>query len=317
MKKFLISLLLFSLSACVSYGCMLFIAGLTFPGALQPNLNYRMGGYGHTLSRLNEVKQLKNDSLDILFVGSSHAYRGFDTRIFVKHCISSFNLGSSSQTPVQTLTLLKRYLRIIKPSYVIYEVYPPTLVADGVESSLDIIANDANNDYSLSMAFSHNHIKVYNNVVYSYIRSWFDMDEGQTEPAVKGGDFYVNGGYVEAELRHYEIGIFSPQRIEINENQFESFESVLDLIAKEESKVILVYAPITDARYLSFENVNEFDQLMKSFGPYYNFNSLVELDDSLHFYDSHHLNQLGVEIFNRELIRILESKHLIKSCEEY
>ena len=38
---------------------------------------------------------------------------------------------------------------------------------------------------------------------------------------------------------------------------------------------------------------------------YYNFNTLLNLEDSLHFYDSHHLNQTGVERFNTKLIEIL------------
>ena len=44
---------------------------------------------------------------------------------------------------------------------------------------------------------------------------------------------------------------------------------------------------------------------MQSYGTYYNFNEMISLDDSLHFYDSHHLNQNGVNIFNAKLIDVL------------
>ena len=44
---------------------------------------------------------------------------------------------------------------------------------------------------------------------------------------------------------------------------------------------------------------------MESFGDYTNFNNNSCLNDSLHFYDNNHLNQAGVEIFNKELIRKL------------
>ena len=44
---------------------------------------------------------------------------------------------------------------------------------------------------------------------------------------------------------------------------------------------------------------------MQNYSSYYNFNTLIKLDDSLHFYDPHHLNQLGVETFNAELIDLL------------
>ncbi|NHW60088.1 hypothetical protein HA378_33495, partial [Escherichia coli] len=73
---------------------------------------------------------------------SSHAYRGFDTRVFSKNGISSFNLGSSSQSPINTQVLLKQYLDRIKPKMIVYEVYAGTLSADGVESSLDMLSNN-------------------------------------------------------------------------------------------------------------------------------------------------------------------------------
>ena len=41
---------------------------------------------------------------------------------------------------------------------------------------------------------------------------------------------------------------------------------------------------------------------------YYNFNNIMEVDDSLHFYDAHHLNQDGVELFNEKLIELVLNK---------
>ena len=38
---------------------------------------------------------------------------------------------------------------------------------------------------------------------------------------------------------------------------------------------------------------------------YYNFNELIKLNDSLDFYDAHHMNQTGVNIFNTKLKEVL------------
>jgi hypothetical protein len=46
---------------------------------------------------------------------------------------------------------------------------------------------------------------------------------------------------------------------------------------------------------------------IKKLGTLYDFNEILTLNDTLHFFDSHHLNQNGVEIFNNELIRILNT----------
>ena len=83
------------------------------------------------------TRKIKN--VDVLFLGSSHAYRGFDPRIFRKRGYSSFNLGSSAQTPSQTKVWLKRYLKHLNPKIVIYEVYPGTFSSDGIEASLDLV----------------------------------------------------------------------------------------------------------------------------------------------------------------------------------
>ena len=72
--------------------------------------------------------------------------------------------------------------------------------------------------------------------------------------------------------------------------------------------VILVYAPISKVHYESYTNTDYFDSLMSSYSDYYNFNEIVYLNDSLHFSDSHHLNQSGVELFNKKLIEILNKK---------
>jgi hypothetical protein len=49
------------------------------PPFVTKNLFYRIGSFGHMYSRINELKTIKD--VDILIIGSSHAYQGFDTRI--------------------------------------------------------------------------------------------------------------------------------------------------------------------------------------------------------------------------------------------
>ncbi|MEL6133281.1 MAG: hypothetical protein AAFR59_07965, partial [Bacteroidota bacterium] len=70
----------------------------------------------------------------------------------------------------------------------------------------------------------------------------------------------------------------------------------------------LVYAPITQASYSACQNTSAYDSLFTELGPYHNFNGKLPLVDSLHFYDAHHLNQEGVEIFNQAVLEILSIK---------
>lgn len=267
------------------------------------NLNYPLGFSGHLHTRLQDVKNTKN--IDLLFLGSSHAYRGFDTRIFKNAGINAFNLGSSSQTPIQSEVLLKRYLERLNPKTIIYEVDPSSFGADGIEPSLDIIANDKNDFKSIIMSLKQNHIKVYNTLIYGFYRDLFNKNSSYIEEIKKGADTYIKGGFVEKDFKYFKYMKYDKNKWKFNKKQFISFENTVNLIKDRNIKLILVQAPISSSLYNSYSNNTAFNNRMKIYGEYFNFNEILQLDDSLHFYDSHHLNQNGVILFNTKLIDIL------------
>ena len=303
MNKFISNTILFLLFTSLFYLTFLFAWGSYAPSISKPNINYKIGSYGHMYSRLSEIKN--HGDVDILFLGSSHAYRGFDTRIFLDNGYKSFNLGSSAQTPSQTKALVKRYLESLNPEIVIYEVYPATFNIDGVESSLDIIANDKNDSHSLNMALKINNIKTYNTLIYGLTRDLLGLNKSFSEPIIKGNDKYISGGYVEKEIGFYQPTEFEKKEISLIDYQLESFSEIVQMVKNKNIELILVYAPITSANYISYSNNHYFDSIMRRYSEYYNFNEILTLNDSLYFYDSNHLNQNGVDIFNEKLIELL------------
>lgn len=300
MRKFILKAVVFFLFSILFYLLGVIVWGSYAPAIFKPNINYRVGSIGHLHSRLQEVKGQKD--IDILFLGSSHAYRGFDTRIFSNHGFRTFNLGSSAQTPTQTNVLIDKYLDSLNPKMIIYEVYPTTLESDGVESSLDLIANDKNDMRSLQMALKTNHIKVYNTLLFGLTQDFFNVNESFVENAIKDKSKYISGGYVERELGFAEKLSFIAKKINVNPRQLNEFREVVSKIKNRNIDLILVYAPIPRARYESFSNNHYYDSLMSSYGEYYNFNEIISLDDSLHFFDNSHLNQNGVDVFNEKII---------------
>lgn len=306
LKKFIIKGVKFLLFTLFFYLISLCLWGNFVPSFLHKNLNYRIGSSGFMHSRIKEVKQ--TEVVDILFLGSSHSYRGFDTRIYDKLGYKTFNLGSSMQTPLQTLVLLKRYLKELNPTMIIFEVYPGVFSSDGVESSLDIISNDKNDIESVKLALEHNHIKVYNTIIYALYRNTFNLDNDFIEPTLRNGSEYIKGGFVEKKSNTFSgKKVYNSQNWDFNQKQFEYFENILEIIHNEEIKVILVQAPFTKNLYNSYLNNSEFDERMNKYGEYYNFNDIISLSDSISFYDPDHLNNFGVSVFNKELInRIFE-----------
>lgn len=304
MKRFIRSLLYFFPVAILIYIILVCLWGALLPQKYTRNLNYKVGSYGHMYSRIQEISDFKN--IDILFLGSSHSYRGFDPRIFNKSGFKTFNLGSSSQTPIQSYVLLERYINLLSPKYVVLEVSPMSFNNDGVESSLDLIANSENDVLSLKMAFAINHVKTYNTLIFGYFRDFLNLNRDFTEHIKKGNDTYISGGYVEKEVLYYKQtkDVLLKRNCQWNEKQLDAFFEIVELVKRKKATLILVQAPVT-SKFYEFSPCNEkFDSIMNDTGVYYDFNKLLNLNDTVFFYDRHHLNQRGVEVFNNEFIRI-------------
>jgi hypothetical protein len=252
-------------------------------------------------------------NVDILFCGSSHTYRGFDTRIFAAHGLTSFNLGSSGQTHIQTEVLLKRYLNQLSPKLIIYEVNPTIFADKGIESALDIVSNDRNDNESLRMALNLNNVMVYNTLAFAFYKDILGGSGTFVEPRIKGDDTYIDGGFVEKRLTCFKKISYKKTTLKINSQQFEAFKSCLLLISEKNTKLVLVFAPITQSLYASYANKAFFETEMRKYGHYYDGNKMVQLDDSLDFYDAEHLNQKGVALFNEKLIELLDIAKLINA----
>ena len=74
----------------------------------------------------------------------------------------------------------------------------------------------------------------------------------------------------------------------------------------------MVQTPITKTLYQSKTNNGEVDSLLKNLGNYKNFQGELELNDSIDFYDSNHMNQPAVVKFNEHFIEYLRKENLIK-----
>lgn len=306
MTKFIKSIVFFVLICCFSYCIFILIWGKYAPEFIAGNLLYKKGSNSFMYTRLKEAENY--GKTDVLFLGSSHTYRGFDTRIFEKHGIRSFNLGSSAQTPLQTNLLLKRYLHKLNPAVIIYEVYPRTFCSDGIESSLDIIANNTNDFETFKMVVKQNNLKGYNTFLYGMMNDFINGNSF-VEKSKMGDNIYVKGGYLTKKINYYNASIKQEQKSwEFNNKQLIAFNENICLIKSKKVKLILVEAPFTHSLFSSYTNNDVFDKMINNYGEYYNYNKLLNLNDSLHFDDEDHLNQSGVNIFNEALIEQLFKK---------
>lgn len=298
--------ILFALLSVSGYFVFILLWGLLVPNDLMKNLVYKRGGKGHMYSRMQEVKSVRN--VDVLFIGSSLAARGFDPRVFEKHGLKTFNLGSGGQTPLQSEWLLNKYLDQLNPKVVIFEVNPYVLSRDGVEPAVDLYSNHEFEWSMFKSAFTINNIKVYNTLVFAFWQRVFGLHKNFKEVKVKGEDTYISGGYLERE-----IGYFKKEDLDEDleyslkplKYQQQALVRSVELIKSRKIDLCLVQPPVTHLGFDQYQDEFHVEDFFKTLGNYYNFNDYVELNDTLHFFDSRHLNQHGVEIFDEAVIKIL------------
>ena len=184
-------------------------------------------------------------------------------------------------------------------------MYPLIFCSDGVESALDIISNDKNDNLSLDMAIELDHLLIYNSLLYGTIRDITGLNSSFEEKKWKVISQYVSGGFVDRQIRYFKHVEYPKGHWAFIDEQFIHFEEILSILNEKGIEVKLVYAPITKTKYDSYENHNDFHSKMNDYGAYYNLNETLTLDDSLHFYDSNHLNKEGVKVFNKAILNIL------------
>ncbi|MEN6461523.1 MAG: hypothetical protein ABFC94_09180 [Syntrophomonas sp.] len=283
-------------------------------------------------------------NIDLLFLGSSHAYRSFDPRTFDSELsLNSFNLGNSNQNPIDSYFVLKEALRVSKPRMVVLEVFwvlfetndnkerdfeSACLVLDNIGPSLNklsLIGNCFTLEQMPKAIFLS--IRYHNNIMKpSILKENFEGRWLGTHPlgdkTFAENQSYEGKGYVatnrvatntDLKEENYFLTYSEPKW---SSARFRSFEKCLELCQESGIKVIMVTAPLppdTMGLIKDYENIhNKFNQLAIKYNvkyvDYNEINKTLNLFNNNYFSDEHHLNSQGVQIMNRHLIRIIDSE---------
>ena len=300
MKKLLYRMLCFVLVAVAGYTLLLW--GLGDLGWVR-TANTTMGNTGHLCSRIKDIRNYHD--VDILFLGSSHSYRTFDTRTYEAAGYHCFNLGSSNQTPVQTLVLLQTYLDSLNPRHVVFEVHPDIMNHDGVESAVDLLANAPLTHPMTRMAWQMGNMKVLNTWLYSlYNQKLCHRLDHFVEDSIIESTAYVPGGYVEINARRFEVKRYPRKNLTIRPEQMEALKACLAMLRERHIPYLLVEVQDAEQLRKTFLNHDWFEEQMRSLGPYRY--KILPMVDTVHFANSNHLYKPGIVMFNDDLIKDLD-----------
>jgi hypothetical protein len=315
-------LLLFFVGLGVLYALVLaVVANVTLPrtiaARIQKTTNLSIGVLhpgGNTLERYRELE--KAGPVDVLFVGSSHSYRSFDPEWFKERGVSTFNMGTTAQAPVNSYYLLERHMQKLAPKTVVYVLFWGVMSGDGIESFLDLSKNMALEPELMSMAWSIRDPRVLNAVAMKALRfgAADELAKAKWVPDVE--ERYVGAGYVESNLRYdgrpYELAT----HITVEKVQKEYLEKTIDLVQTQGTKMILVAVPVPKSTLASLENYDEYRDQIRALAKaksieFVDFNDLVTLKDDTHFLDFQHLNHDGVMALGPVVYRELSTRGLL------
>lgn len=296
MKKLLHRMLLFVPLATLGYVLLLWMAG---DWGWVRTANTTMGNSGHVCSRIKDIRNYHD--VDVLFLGSSHCYRTFDTRTYEAAGYHCFNLGSSNQTPVQTYVLLQTYLDSLNPKRVVMEVHPDIMNNDGVESTVDLLANTPLTWEMTRMAWKSRNMKVVNTWLYAiYNQKICNRLAHFEEDSILKDAAYVPGGYVEINSRQFEVKRYPRKRLKIRTEQLEALKKCTEMLKERGIPYLLV--EVQDAEQLRSTILNHewFERQMQALGPYRY--KILPMEDKVHFANSNHLYKPGIEMFNNDFL---------------
>lgn len=278
------------------------IKGKPLMHSLNPDLIWEGG---NSYDRYREYSDTEN--YDVLVMGSSHAYRTFDPRIFEQKGLKMFNLGSSSQALDDTEILLKKMVKHKNAKTIVLEISPGSFYDDTYESTAFLVTNVPEDDIAFEMAKKRWDIKGLNLYIERLMRKM------ESKPIYQDDD-YVGAGFCEkydslttlpkyAEFENFKLKDESVNALKgilkyANENN-------INLVLTSQPMPKQTYRPMYEPFYELIDDLKEEYKLT-----YIDFSFNHDLDSKDHFYDHSHLNQAGVEVFNAAFLK--EFNKLIK-----
>jgi len=323
------------------------IAAVVIPLFLGIGVIYKKAAEKNTVNaftkqRFEDFYALKDNSLDMVFVGSSHCYCTFDPALIEKYTgLSSFQMGTPLQHPDTTYFELKEILKTQKPKYVVMDVYWDVL-DDNFELKQADSFFEVLKDKSIKKQYIKEVFPLSDKVKYSLWPIRFQQDyfayaasAMQKGLQAKYGVKEKAGQVQQGEERYSDRGyVYSNQTMLESEydstNQFKNFDAKKWTMAKSQKKymekivslcqsqnisLIFVTAPVANVSLGYIKNYGVINKAVSEFAeknnvPYLDFNMENrngELFSNDNFRDDAHLNHSGVEIADKYFARWLKN----------
>lgn len=198
---------------------------------------------------IDSFHTLAPDSLDVIVYGSSHAWKGCDTRVFEdKYGYRAYNYGCDWQALSTTLLFLQDSLRTQKPKYAFIETYLAEYILEDTNMDGQIYYTKHISDFSgkreyLSKCFAGNPERYasYYFPIIIFHDNWVNLTKDSFEENVSIDWRKTRGYYPSSEINPVEENAIKiPEQITLPDNSIETLDKMLS-ICKENGVTPIFY----------------------------------------------------------------------------
>lgn len=249
----------------------------------------------------------KRDSIDVLFVGSSHSFSSFSPMGLWKDTgIASYNLATGCQSVPCSYYLIKEGIRTQHPKVIVLETYGFRYDSDYVsEARLHEVVDNIPvglTKLELTKELLSKHFDFHEGLefifpIIRYHTRWYSLESKDIKPR----KVYLRGFYLQNKIQEQEEPELITGMGEIYQNNLEYLDKIIDLCEKNGIELVLCQAPMGDGeKYKSVcQKVNTLKQYVEDrairFIDFELLREEMELDYAMDFKNETHLNIIGAE----------------------
>ena len=286
-----------------------------------------------TQQRYNEFYEQKTNTIDTVFIGSSHSYCTFDPEIIDSILgTSSWQLGTPLQHYDTSYYVLKEVLNYQKPKKVILELYWDILKDDfemkQANTFFEVLKNDELKKEYIKEVFPLNEKIKFNLFPIRYQQDYFAYEANKIQENIEkkfninekstfyseGNEYYKSRGYVFADIimpkdeydKTNQFKNFDGKNWNFNKNQKKYIKKIIELCKKNNIDLYFVTAPVANVSMDFIKNYDIINNTISEFAkenniPYIDYNVInnkFNILNNENFRDDAHLNHSGVEIIS-------------------
>ncbi|ALF20448.1 ABC transporter ATP-binding protein [Fusobacterium nucleatum] len=281
--------------------------------------------------------RIPKDSVDLLFVGSSHSYCTFNSRLFDHYLkCNSLNLGTSSQPLSVTYSAILEMLKRQNPKVVIIEVYPivrkPSVVAlrphlDTMNLSINKLRLIKNalpisewGNHFMNTIYYHSRWKEFKELKEAEYKGYEDWGGRMENKGFLGYAWDFTRNSLTYNIYENEYNNAFNSSFVISKKSLKLLENLFKICQKRKIKIILTSPPIIG----DYDTLNILYNLpLKNLMFKYNvdnvdFNNRNKKYERLCFLDNNHVSLAGADEVSFEMAKYLKKNYpILLNTENY